>query len=98
MSKANSIDNSVYLDIIETDRTERLVFFYKGNEASHSPARTEYHSEIAPKPTRLRSLSYGAVLLAIHPCSKLQGFMAKANKIKRLRREQMEIEIVSKYV
>ena len=42
---------------------------------------TGYQSEIALKPTRLRSLSYSAVHHAIHPCSKLQGIQAKANKI-----------------
>jgi len=49
-------------------------------------------SGIAPKPTHLRSMSYGAVaspsslgteLLAKadHPCSKLQGILAKANNL-----------------
>jgi hypothetical protein len=32
------------------------------------------------KPTRLRSLSFGAVHLAIQPCGKPQGILAKANK------------------
>ena len=33
------------------------------------------------KPARLRSSSYGAVHLAIHPCIKLQGILAKANEL-----------------
>ena len=37
-------------------------------------------SGIPPKPTRLRSMSFGAVRLAIHPCGKPQGILAKANK------------------
>jgi hypothetical protein len=37
---------------------------------------------IPPKPTRLRSMSFGAVHLAIHPCGKPQGILAKANKLK----------------
>jgi len=37
-------------------------------------------SGIPPKPTRLRSMSFGAVHLAIHPCGKPQGILAKANK------------------
>ena len=36
-------------------------------------------AELRRSPTRLRSLSYGAVHLAIHTCSKLQGILAKAN-------------------
>ena len=37
-------------------------------------------SGIPPQPTRLRSLSFGAVHLAFHPCGKPQGILAKANK------------------
>jgi hypothetical protein len=37
-------------------------------------------SGIPPKQTRLRSMSFGAVRLAIHPCGKPQGILAKANK------------------
>jgi hypothetical protein len=37
-------------------------------------------SEIVSKPTRLRSMSYGEVHLAIHHCGKPQGILAKANK------------------
>jgi len=48
------------------------------NEAPRSKLRGI--SGIASKLTRLRSLSYGAVHLTIHPCSKLQGILAKANK------------------
>jgi hypothetical protein len=38
-------------------------------------------SGIPPKQTRLRSMSFGAVRLAIHPCGKPQGILAKANKV-----------------
>ena len=34
----------------------------------------------SPKPTLLRSEELRRVRLAIHPCSKLQGILAKANK------------------
>jgi hypothetical protein len=37
-------------------------------------------SGIPPKPTRLRSLSFGAVRPAIHPRGKPRGILAKANK------------------
>jgi hypothetical protein len=37
-------------------------------------------SGIPPKQTRLRSMSFGAVRLAIHPCGKPQGILAEANK------------------
>jgi len=37
-------------------------------------------AELRRSQTRLRSASYGAVHLAFHPCSKLQGIQAKENK------------------
>jgi hypothetical protein len=49
----------------------------------------------SPKPTRLRSKELRRVHLAIHPCSNLQGILAKANKNKS--RDLPELESMKFY-
>jgi len=65
-------------------------------------------SGIPPKPTRLRSRSYGAVHLAIlsgrspacrtkayHPCGKPQGILAKANEKSEQDDEHLFAQVLS---
>ena len=49
-------------------------------------------SGIPPKQTRLRSMSFGAVRLAIHPSGKPQGILAEANKLTDSMQEASETQ------
>jgi len=60
---------------------------FKKNEAPRSKLRGIKRN--SPKPTRLRSEGLRRVHLAIHPCSKLQGILAKANKKRQLKKFQL---------
>ena len=74
LPQINRLHNSAFWDFFKS------IFLYDVNEALHSKLRS-IKAELRRSQPGFALKSFAAVRPAIYPCSKLQGILAKANKM-----------------